>query len=259
MGLLVNFLLNNMAGKITTLEQKIEKLKTMQVEFNFPAPPLSSDEELEQLLKGEGPYFQWIGWYEYLFGLPHTSFTRELLLRFKFLVNDGNAFLNAIPHRKKYPRVARILSPLREACRCYCFESYSSCIAMSGVAAEMMTILLWEMNRCNIQFHTKKISRNMEKVIFGNHFSSSGLTQERRLQILKSLDLISKEQKEKFDFVRKKRNEVVHVWNRSLSWEKVSAQYCYWKTIALFKDITGMKVDSGKLKVKPEFFDFLNT
>lgn len=222
--------------------------ESILVRMNFPAPPIT-DEEVQKILNNELVEFDyWIDWLEKFFGLPKSSFTKELLNRFQE-INNQETFMNVVP------AVDKLLKPLEDSCKAYSFGLYSASIALSGVAAESLQILLWEMQEVKIQ--DREITLAQEKAMLGKEFKR--VEQSRRIEILHSFKWIDFQQKQLFEDIRNIRNKYTHSWDQNFEKEKEEALYCYKSIFKLFRDITGVKLkDASSVESNPLLTRWMN-
>lgn len=218
-----------------------EKQKIL-VRMNFPAPPITK-EETEKVLNGNLEEFDqhWVMWLESFLGLPRTSFTTEILERFRE-INTQETFMNIVPS------IQKLLKPLRDSCKSYCLGLYSSSIALSAVAAESLQILLWEMH--GVKINSSEMTEAQEKVVLGRRFER--IEQSRRIKILDSFEWITGDQRELFHQIRDARNRYLHSWNESFDREKEEALLCYKNIFKLFREITAVKLkDASSVEANP--------
>jgi len=220
------------------------------VTMNFPAPPMSTA-EMKKILKGEVKTDlekHWITWFEHFFGLPKSSFTKELLERFR-KINTKKTFMSVVP------AIQKLLKPLEDSCKAYCFGLYSASIALSGVVAESLQILLWEMH--GITLKGQSMNEQQEKAILGRCFER--MEQTRRIEVLEAFGWITASQKTRFCHIRDARNRYLHAWEESFSREAQEALLCYQHAFSLFKEITGVELkDAGSIKANPLLVKWMN-
>ena len=158
-----------------------------------------------------------------------------------------------------YSNIAeRIVKPLVVAKRHYCLAEYISCIAVSGIICEMLTLLIWKMSI--IIIHGKELSEEEEEKLFGRNFER--IDQKRRLDILLTIKAISDSLYKKLDNVRETRNKYLHAWEYDTKQQKGDAKRLIIATLLSFKEITDMKLivsKSGdqKVLINPKLHKFL--
>ncbi|MDO8469210.1 MAG: hypothetical protein Q7S29_05640 [Candidatus Peribacter sp.] len=221
------------------------------LKMNFPAPFIKQNKIDDLLDSKKAADYPFIEWLETFFKVKRDGFDRKLLERF-VEINNEQTFMSIFPivHTNKFENLENALS---DSCRCYCLSLDTASIALSGVAAEAMTQMIWEISKMTIK--GKPIDKSKEKAIFGKEFDSPYLSQYRRLQILRACEFVSEEQFQKLDYIREKRNEVVHFDKKSSSEaDKESALQCFHKTMSLFKEITNIQFDGQNIKSINQYF-----
>ncbi len=219
------------------------------IRFNFPAPVVTS-KAINDILSHEKNEFsaQWILWLEDFFGLPKASFTSDLLDRF-CEANTKQTFMNVVPS------IEKLLKPLKDSCRSYCFGLYSASIALSGVVLDSLQILLWEMQGLKIK--NAELTKKQTEIIFGKSFER--IESARRIQILHTFSWITDSQKDDFERIRNIRNRYIHPWRASFKNEKTESLECYRIAFRLFREITAVKIkDAGSIEVNPLLIKWMN-
>jgi hypothetical protein len=101
----------------------------------------------------------------------------------------------------------RILMPLRNAKVGFVLENYFAVIALCGLVAEMVAILLFEMAHHDMP-------PEEQRQIFGQSFQRLG--QERRIDVLKAKGLIDPQQVDWFGIIKRVRNNHLHFLDAQL-------------------------------------------
>lgn len=212
-----------------------EEKQSIIVQFNFPAPPIT-EEEMKKVLEGNLEEYErhWVAWLEAFLGLPHTSFTQEILERFRE-INTTDTFMSVAPS------IQKLLKPIKDSCKAYSLGLYSASVALSAVAAESMQILIWEMH--GIKINGTVMTTDQEKTIFGKKFER--IYQDRRIEMLYTYNWITLDQKSIFHNIRIVRNRYLHSWSEDFSSEKEEALLCYHQAFKLFREITGVTLNSA--------------
>lgn len=214
--------------------------KKILIQMNFPAP-LITKEEVVKVLEGDKAEYIWTRWLESFLGLPQKSFTKDILERFRE-INTSETFMSIVPS------IQKLLNPLKDSCKAYCLGLHSSSIALTGIAAESLEILLWEMHELNVQ--GSLITKNQEKAILGRKFER--LEQNRRIEVLDGFGWITAEQKKLFHHIREARNRYLHSWNQNFDKEKEDSLLCYKDAFRLLREITGVKLkDASSFEANP--------
>ncbi len=103
----------------------------------------------------------------------------------------------------------KLVWPLRHAKASYMVGNYLATIALSGMIAEMVSILHWKMAESEI--NGRKMTTEDEKALFGSSFEKMG--QERRVNILSTYGLINSDGNSQFDVIR---NTVASIYTYGL-------------------------------------------
>lgn len=224
--------------------------RTVLVKLNFPVPPLKK-EEIRRFVEGNLLDIDrfWLEHYEDFLGFSQASFTKAIIERVGEIITNETAFLVV-------PVVEKILKPLKDACLAYCLGIYSGSLALSGMTAESLQVLLWEMYQNRIK-NDDSILVSSDKVLFGKKFQD--LTQYRRISILSDLGWITSDQRKLFHSIRNMRNAYLHPWNQDFRKEKEDALKCYQYDVRLFKEITGVGLaDAGSINIDPIFQNWMD-
>lgn len=218
--------------------------------MNFPVPYLVANDIAQLLNPNTAKDHLFLSWFENFFGFKHCCFTKEVLDRLTE-INRQEFFMSIVPVGTH--KLAVLVDALEDSCRCYCLGLFSASIALSGLAAESLTQMFWEMASLRIKGESIDITR--EKEIFGRQFSDPALSQHRRLRILKGLKIVTLEQFDSMDFVRDKRNSAVHYDRKCIPEEmKHNALQSFQKVMSLFKEITKIEIEDGKVKSINSYF-----
>ncbi|TSD02022.1 MAG: Uncharacterized protein Athens071425_176 [Parcubacteria group bacterium Athens0714_25] len=186
------------------------------------------------------------------FNLPIEALSREIVGRY-IEVTTKETHTAIVPHTERL--FERLLKPLRSAKKNYCLGEYSATIALCGTVAEMLALLLWEINE--VRLRGQVIKKNEEKGLFGKNFDD--LNHARRLNVLKTFGFISDDQFQKFEQIRKKRNSYLHSWTVNLSNEKQDALNSFKLIFQLFMEITEIGLaDAGTVRVNPKILKLFN-
>ncbi|MDY0133365.1 MAG: hypothetical protein RBR53_11960 [Desulforegulaceae bacterium] len=186
------------------------------------------------------------------FNLPIEALSEEVIDRY-IEVTTKETHTAIVPHTERL--FERLLKPLRSAKKNYCLGEYSATIALCGTVAEMLALLLWEINE--VRLRGQVIKKNEEKGLFGKNFDD--LNHARRLNVLKTFGFISDNQFQKFEQIRKKRNSYLHSWTVNLSNEKQDALNSFKLIFQLFMEITEIGLaDAGTVRVNPKILKLFN-
>ena len=178
------------------------------------------------------------------------SSTTALIERYK-VINDRSAGLRFLPTEARI--LENIIWPLRHAKASYIVSNYLGTISLCGVVSEMLAILLFKCSE--IQINGSPLTEFGEKAMFGSSFEKLG--QQRRVSILYGYNLIDQKIKDKFDRLREKRNQCLHIWSQdSQSLHQVAVD-CYEAAIKITLFVIGQDVKDGRLLLKPNIIKYL--
>jgi hypothetical protein len=153
------------------------------------------------------------------------------------------------------PSIKKLLKPIEDSSKSYSLGLYSASIALSGVAAESLEVLLWEMHGVSMQ--GKSMSEDQEKAVLGRKFER--LEQSRRIEILSAFGWINADQKTLFHQIREARNRYLHSWAENFEKEREDALTCYTNAFKLFRQITGVKLkDASSIESNPLLTKWMN-
>lgn len=189
------------------------------------------------------------------FGRPFATLNTQDLQRYLEITTKDThiTFAPAYSHI-----LERIVKPLSLAKRHYCLGEYISCVAVSGIICEMLTILVWKIS--TITVHGKDMSEGEEEKLFGRNFEK--LEQKRRLDILLTVKALTDSLYKKLDNVRDTRNKYLHAWQYDTKQQKGDAKRLVMATLSAFQEVTDMKLvvdKSGnqKVTINPRLHKFL--
>ena len=128
---------------------------------------------------------------------------QAFLKRYRDIISVETPPLIAAPDERNI--LEKLVWPLRHAKGNYATGSYLGCIAVCGMVGEMVANLLWEISE------KVQLNEAAQRALFGNTFER--LRQERRVEVLRALNLIDEKTKNMFDGLRAIRNRYLHVFS----------------------------------------------
>jgi len=221
------------------------------IKFNYFGPFIKK-EDLEKVLDPE--FNSLIGTVyeinriilEEFFELPVSVLKKETIERYEETTSTDLHFY-IVPHSDKIEE--KLLKPLQSAKRNYCLGDYISTIAVCGIFAEMLAILVWKMNELNVS--GRRLLEKEEEKLFGRSFENLG--QDQRINILSVLNLIDAGQKEKFDQIRRVRRQYLHFWSSAIKDQRRHSLEVLKHSFHLLREITDIGLaDAGTVKVNPK-------
>lgn len=218
--------------------------------------PFLNEEDSKRILKNETLNITTRA-LESFFNIPRSYFNKDNLGRYREITNKETYIIFA-PEYKNITE--RIINPLIAAKRHYCLSEYVSCIAVSGIICEMLALLVWKISSISIE--GKILSKEEEENLFGDNFE--GISQRRKIEILKTIKAIDQSASKTFHEVRNIRNKYMHSWEYETIQQKGDAKKIISNTFKLFKRITNMelKVDetgNQTISINPKLLKFLQT
>ncbi len=116
--------------------------------------------------------------------------------------------LAVVPHEQRL--LEKLVWPLRHAKASYMTGNYLGAIALCGMVAEMVAILLFQLSE--VRIGGRVMSNKDEANVFGREFERLG--QERRASVLVAFGMVDESTFRNFEDVRGIRNNYLHWWSR---------------------------------------------
>jgi hypothetical protein len=155
------------------------------------------------------------------------------------------------------PNEQRILDklvwPLRNAKAAYMCGNYLGAIALCGMVAEMVAMLLFEIT--DFRLNDRPMSGKDQVSVFGRKFEKLG--QDRRVQILAAYSIIDKSLLDAFESIRTIRNRYLHLWSQDHEQLPLDAVKSFEAAVLLVVVAMGQKIKDGKLILNPALVSYL--
>lgn len=155
------------------------------------------------------------------------------------------------------PAEQRILDklawPLRHAKASYMVGNYLAVIALCGMVAEMVALLIWEVSP--LQINGQPLTDQSERAVFGSEFERLG--QERRVRVLSSFGLIDSVAEGRFNTIRETRRGYLHLWSQDHDSLPGDARKSYHAAVALVATVIGQDFSDGKIVINPRLVGYL--
>ena len=164
-------------------------------------------------------------------------------------ITQKETAISIVPAENKI--LQNIIWPIKHAKVSYCLENYLGTIALCGMAAEMLAILIFEVHNIQVSSYPINKSKDIQKGLFGNTFEKLG--QERRVNILFAYGVIDDKDKSIFSLVRKTRNKYLHLYSDNHLSIKSDALKLYASITLLFRNIIGLEIRNGAVKLNSSF------
>jgi hypothetical protein len=175
----------------------------------------------------------------------------ELVSRYKE-ISIEKPRLFAAPYEQRI--LDKLIWPLRHAKAGYMIGNYLGTIALCGMVAEMVAILLFEIS--NFSLNNKPMSEQNQSSVFGSEFEKLG--QDRRVKILYAYGIIDDHLKKAFDQIRTKRKRYLHIWSQDHDRLPADAIEAYNAAISIVVSAIGQDLQEGKLVLNPKLVKYLD-
>lgn len=181
-------------------------------------------------------------------GLPADS--ASLAARYREIAGSG-AQLFAAPAEERI--LEKLVWPLRHAKASYMLGNYFGTIALSGMVAEMVTMLLFDITEAKI--NQRIMTESDQEALFGRPFEK--LDQYRRVEVLRAYGIIDDQLKTAFDVIRTTRRKYLHLWSHDLASAPVDALKVYNAAILLVVRAIGQDIKDGGIVLNPALVKYL--
>lgn len=147
----------------------------------------------------------------------------------------------------------KLVWPLRNAKSSYMLGNYLGTIALCGMVAEMIAILLFEMS--DLRFQNGPMTDAAQKTLFGSTFEKLG--QDRRVAILHGFGLVNDATKSQFDAIRTLRKRYLHLWSHGHDSLAGDAVRCYQAALGVVVTVLGQDIKNGRIVLNPSLVKYL--
>jgi hypothetical protein len=135
----------------------------------------------------------------------------------------------------------KLIWPLKQAKASYMLGNSLGTIALCGMVAEMVTVLIYEMS--SIAFNKKVMAEKDQRNLFGDTFEKLG--QDRRVNVLVFHGSVDAEMKSWIDTVRGKRKHYLHFYSQEHTSIDQDAVEVFNATVQLVGRVIGPGAVSG--------------
>ncbi len=188
----------------------------------------------------------------YLCDPESSSDLPSLINRYREISAEPSA-LFIVPTEQQF--WGKIILPLKSAKGSYMVGNYLGAIALCGMVAEMIAILIFEMSGQDIQIGNKHLDDDLQKKLFNSTFENLG--QDRRISVLLGLGLISQDQKQKFDEIKNIRKKYLHFYSKEHTDITKDAIKVFGACEKLVVDLIGQNFVAGRLVLNAAFARYL--
>jgi hypothetical protein len=147
----------------------------------------------------------------------------------------------------------KLIWPLRNAKASFMVGNYLGTISLSGMVAEMVAMLLWEI--ADSQINGRSMTKDDEKLLFGSEFERLG--QERRVSVLSAYGIIGDKTKSDFDKIRQIRRQYLHLWSHDHDRLPTDGVQSFHAAVSLVVIAIGQDVQDGMLVLNPQLVRYL--
>lgn len=147
----------------------------------------------------------------------------------------------------------KLVWPLRHAKACYMFGNYLGTISLSGMVAEMVAVLFFEISEFKIRGNP--MDKTEQAAIFGSAFEK--LSQDRRIKVLHAYRIIDDETNSWFDTIRQKRRVYLHIWSQDHERLPTDAREVYQAAISLVVKVIGQEIRDGAISLNGALVKYL--
>lgn len=159
--------------------------------------------------------------------------------------------LFAAPHEQRI--LDKLVWPLRNAKAAYMCGNYLGTIALCGMVAEMVAMLLFEITQ--FRLNNRPMSEKDQVSVFGRKFEKLG--QDRRVNILAAYAVIDKNLEDAFERIRTTRNRYLHLWSQDHEQLPLDAIKSFEAAVLLVVSAIGQNIKDGKLVMNPALVSYL--
>lgn len=175
----------------------------------------------------------------------------KLLARYRQISTEPERLFVA-PNEQRI--LNKLIWPLRNAKGSFMVGNYLGTISLSGLVAEMVAILLWEIADVRINGHP--VTKVDEKSLFGREFEKLG--QERRVSVLSAYGVIGDKARKDFDDIRQIRSRHLHLWSKDHEMVLANAIQCFHAATSLVAGLIGQEVKDGRFMMNPRLIGYLD-
>lgn len=147
----------------------------------------------------------------------------------------------------------KLIWPLRNAKSSYMVGNYLATISLSGMVAEMVALLLWQIT--DLQINGRSMTKEDEKLLFGSEFERLG--QERRVSVLSAYGVIDGVAKSNFDKIRNVRRRCLHFWSSDNERLPSDGIDCFHAAVSLVVIVIGQDIRDGRFVLNSQLMRYL--
>ena len=183
--------------------------------------------------------------------LPETAPDNKSFVERYKRISEGQEWLSVAPAETKI--LEKLVWPLRQAKASYILGNNLAAVALCGMVAEMVAVLLWRLAETKLNGET--LTEKYEAEIFGSRFDRLG--QERRIKILSAYGIIAQADVKDFDKIRLTRNLYLHRWSEDHTGLSEDAEECFRAATRLVAKVIGQDFQDGEMRLNPRLWKYL--
>src|SRR5271157_174894 len=205
---------------------------------------------LEADLSGDKPTFESI--LRFLCPVGESVDVGNLLARYREISTEPVRLFLA-PAEQRI--LDKLIWPLRNAKASFMVGNYLGTISLSGMVAEMVAMLLWEIT--DAQINGRPMTKADETLLFVREFEKLG--QERRVAVLSAYGIIDDKTKLDFDRIRDIRRRYLHLWSEDHERLPTDGVQSFHAAVSLVVTAIGQDVDkqTGIFLLNPRLMRYL--
>jgi hypothetical protein len=166
-------------------------------------------------------------------------------------ISTEDVRLSIVPNEERISD--KLVAPLRHAKASYMVGNFLATLALCGMVAEMLALLLWEMAETTI--NGQRMTTKEEENLFGRTFEKLG--QDRRVKVLLTYGLISDRVRDDLELVRKTRNKYLHLWSQDHYELPKDAVSVFKAAVRVTVALLGQDIADGKFVLRPHLLKYL--
>ena len=159
--------------------------------------------------------------------------------------------LGIVPAEKNI--LTKLIWPLRNARSCYVMGNYLGTIALSGMVAEMVAVVLFDIAEPSVEGRPLDAKHQVER--FGCKFEKLG--QKRRIEVLKQLGVLRGTIDKSFLKILSVRRRYLHFWSHDHGDVSADAAKACEAAVAVVVALMGIRFDHGKAILTPAMVKYL--
>jgi hypothetical protein len=182
---------------------------------------------------------------------PESPFDLPTLVTRYREISTEDVRLSIVPNEERI--TDKLVAPLRHAKASYMVGNFLATLALCGMVAEMLALLLWEM--AEVTINGRPVNTKEEENLFGRTFEKLG--QDRRVKVLLTYSLISDRVRDDLERIRKIRNKYLHLWSQDHRELPKDAVAVFRAVVRVTVAVVGQDIVDGKFVLKPELLRYL--